>query len=800
VKVSLRWLADYIDLPTADPGEVKAALESLGHEVGGIEPLPADWSGVVIAEVLGIEPHPDADKVRVCTVAHGGDPIQVVCGAWNFEAGARVPFAVPGAVLPGDFRIGTRTIRGVTSNGMICSERELGLGDDHAGILVLEGDAPVGEDFAGYVELPDVVLDVEVTPNRPDAMSMIGIARDLAAHFRTTWRMPPVDLPVIPGAPSTAIRIDDPTGCFRFTARELRDVELGPSPLWMRRRLRAAGMRPISNAVDVTNYVMLELGHPLHAFDADRIAGDHLVVRRAEPGETLVTLDGVRRTLQPDDLVIADGSGPASLAGTMGGAESEVGEDTTRILLEAASWDPPTIMWMSRRHLLRSEASARFERGVDRELPLTASARAAGLLIEMGGGSVLAEPVDELAVPYDRRVIELPLSEVRRILGPGFDGGDVARLLASIELDVTGEDPLQVTVPGFRPDLERPIDLVEEVARLHGYGSFDERLPRGGHGGWTQVQRRTATLRETLVGAGLSQAVHLSFIGGDDLDAFGFPPDHEGRAVITVRNPLREEESKLRTTLLPGLLGSLRYNRSHGAHDVALFETGKVFFDRPAPGDERIPDQPDRLSFALVGGFGGSALGQPGRPADVYAATALWRLIADRLDLPEERWVLEPVSAPGFHPGRAAALVLDGSRIGTVGEIHPTTAAAYEIRDRVAAAELDLAPLVAPAEVPQLRTPSTFPRVEFDLAFLVPDATPARLLLEATTRAAGALSEEARVFDEYRGMDGGRKSVAIRHVLRAPDRTLTNEEVAPIRQAMIDAARDEAGAELRGES
>lgn len=797
MRVSLRWLADFIDLPTEDVAEIRTGLASLGHEVEGVEFVDADWTGVVIAEVLDVQPHPNADKVRLCSVTTGGEPIDVVCGAWNFEAGAVVPFAVPGAMLPGGFEIGRREIRGVRSNGMICSERELRLGDDHAGILVLEPDAPVGVDFADYVELPDVVFDLTITPNRPDAMSMVGVARELSAYFGVPYRQPDLEVATVPGRPSTSITIEDPEGCLRFTARELRGVRAGASPLWMRRRLRAAGMRPISNAVDVTNYVMLEMGHPLHAFDLDRVAGDRLVVRRARSGEHLTTLDDVDRPLTEDDLVIADDSGPTSLAGTMGGAASEVRADTRRVLMEAATWDPPTIMWMSRRHLLTSEASKRFERGVDPQLPLRASTRACKLLVEIAGAELLEGVVDVVAVETVPTVLELSTAEVARTLGDGFGLDRMRDLLRSIELEVDGDDPLTVTVPSFRPDLERPIDLVEELARLAGYGTFGDSVPTGSAGGLTVEQRRTRAIRTALAGAGLSQAVNLSFMGEQDLSAMAYPDDHEARSVVTVKNPLREEESKLRTSLLPGLLATLRYNRGHGARSLALFETGKVYFARPDAVDHRIPDQPDRLAFAVMGDFGPVDIAGRGRPADAYTATALWRLVAEHLGL--ERHELRRSSRPGFHPGRCAEVLLDGTVVGAVGEIHPDTVGAYDLAGRIAAGEFDLAPLVAPAPHPLLVTPSTFPPIEFDLAFLVGSDQPAAALVRSTVEAAGGLVASARVFDEYTGAEAGRKSLAIRYVLRAPDRTLTNEEVTPIRRAMVDAAA-ELGAELRGEA
>lgn len=797
MKVSLNWLSDYIELPTRDPGRIREAFEWLGHEVEGVDVIDAGWTDVVVAEVTKIEPHPNADKVRLCQVVFDDDrsPVDVVCGAWNFEVGAIVPFAKPGAVLPGDFRIGSREIRGVTSNGMICSEKELELGESHAGILVLDGDAPVGEDFAEYVDLPDVVFDLAITPNRPDAMSLRGIARELAAFFDVPWSMPEPVLDEEPGEPSTTVEIEDPSGCLRFTGREIRGVEIGPSPFWMRQRLRMAGMRPISNAVDVTNYVMLELGHPLHAFDADRIAGDHLVVRRANEGETLITLDDIERTLSSDDLVICDADGPASLAGTMGGATSEVHEGTERVFLEAATWDPPTIMWMSRRHGLRSEASARFERGVDPNLPLYASARATQLLCEMTGARVLEGVVDEVAVEVEPASIELALSDVTRTLGQGFTTGQVASYLRSIGLTVDDGDPLRVTVPTFRPDLERPIDLVEEVARLHGFDSFDETIPRGSAGRLTPEQRRTRSIRSTLAGAGLSEAVHLSFMAVEDLDRLAFPSHHEARSVVRVRNPLRDEEGVLRTTLLPGLLGSLRYNASHGLGSGALFEIGRVFFAHVDPDRPGIPDQPTRLGFAMFGQGGGTDLTGSGRAIDAFTATGLVRLLADVLDI--DQLELKAADAPGFHPGRCAEVRIGGHGIGHVGEIHPSTSGEYDLPGRVAAAELDLAPLVEPREPHQLVTPSVFPPTEFDLAFVVDDEVSADALLTVTREAAPNLVESAAVFDEYRGFSDDQKSLAIRYVLRAADRTLSNEEVAPIRAAMVDAAST-IGAELRG--
>jgi phenylalanyl-tRNA synthetase beta chain len=794
MKVPLRWLQEFIDLPTQDVEELSYALDMLGHTVEGVEKLDVGWSEVYVGQVLDVSAHPDADKVRICQVDSGSGPAQIICGAWNFEAGATVAVARPGAVLPGDFEIGKRTIRGVESHGMICSERELGLGDDHAGILVLEESQELGKPFADFVELPDVVFDLDVTPNRPDALSLVGIARDLAAWFDVDYRVPPLDLDTVPGQTPISVEIADPSGCRRFTAREIRGVTVRRSPLRVRHRLHKVGTRSISNVVDVTNYVMFELGHPLHAFDAATIEGDRLVVRRAEEGQTLETLDHVRRLLSPDDLIIYDDAGPTSMSGTMGGFRSEVSERTQRVLMEAASWDPPTIMHMWRRHDLRSEAATRFERGVDPNLADIANQRASAMVQQLGGGEVLEGSVDEIAVETMPWTVGLDIAEPGRLLGPGFDVDHVTGILERLGMTVHSGDPLQVTVPTFRPDLTRPADLVEEIARVHGFDKFDATLPTGPAGGLAVEQRRLRLLNATLVGIGISQAINLPFVGIEDMQALEAGTD--GGDLLTVKNPLRDEESKLRPSLLPGLLADIRYNRSHGISSVALFETGKVFFATPDPNDARLPEQRDRLAWAITGNVGLSGLDGLERAADGPFSIAVWHRLAAAMGIGA---VLETATHPGFHPGRCAAVILHGESIGHVGELAPSAARAYDIEGRVAVAELELEPLLAPVEPKLALTPSPYPHVDFDLSFLVDVETPAATLVATTVAAAGGLIETARVFDEYKGeaLAEDEKALAITYRLRAPDRTLKQKEIASIRQAMIDAA-ESIGARLRG--
>ena len=800
MRVSLNWLADYVDLGPTDPEEIAQVLESLGHEVEETERLAPDFGRVVTARVLEVEAHPRADRIRVCRVTTGGEPQTVVCGAWNFEAGATVAWALPGATLSGGVEIGRRSIRGVESNGMICSERELGLGDDAEGILVFDSEVPPGEDLAGFDALTDTVLELSITPNRPDVMSYVGVARELAAYHRVDYRIPDPVFPQVDARPRIRITVDDPTGCYRFVSREVRGCRVSPSPFWMRTRLRASGQRPISNVVDITNYVLLELGQPIHAFDLEKLGGAGIVVRRAHPGERLTTLDGVERELTPSDLVVADRERASALAGTMGGGASEVSSGTTEVLIEAASWDPPTVLHMSKRHALRTEASARFERGVDPALPPLAATRAAELVSRLAGGEALAEVTDVVAREDRMRpvTIEFELREAERILGPGFDALRVSDLLSRLHLGADGEDPITVEVPTFRPDLTRPIDLVEELARLWGYNNFPERVPRGPGGGRSVSQRRTRTLRQALCGLGFSESVSLSFMRVSEIEIWGWDEEDERALQIHLKNPLREEESILRTTLLPGLLRVARYNHSHGLDDVAVFELGRVFLDRPHPVLPMVPDQPERVGLLATGRLGGAGLGMAPRPVDFYTVSAVWRALSHQLDL--EGWRLDPVEAPGWHPARAARLLLDGEPVGIMGEVHPAVVRRAELSGRVIALELDLAPLVADRTHWQFRAPSVFPPYTFDMAFEAPEDLAADDLLSATGEAAGDLLESARVFDEFRGepLSRGRKSLAINYTLRAPDRTLSSEETGEALRSMAEAARA-VGAELRGE-
>ncbi len=805
MKLSLHWLADFVDLPTSDPRQIADALESLGHGVDEIEVTEPGFTGVVIGKVLEVSAHPDADKVRLCRVDIGTEVSDIICGAWNFEAGATVAVAVPGAVLGGDFEIGRRKIRGIVSNGMICSETELGLGDESDGILVLDHQFPdaaerLGDDFASLLPYPDAVLTVEITPNRPDCMSVLGLARELAARFEVPVRYPENPLTPQPPESTVTIRIDDPSGCGRFVGREVRNITVGPSPLPMRMRLQAAGVRPINNVVDASNYTMIEMGHPTHAFDLARLGGE-IVVRRAHPGETITTLDDQLRTLEPDDLVVADGEHPVAIAGVMGGAETEVQPDTTAVLIEAAYWQPPAVLMTSKRLGLRSEASARFERGADPNACATAADRVAQLLVATAGAEVVEGLIDVYPAIVEPMVLELPLSEIPRHLGIELDAPTATGLLERLGFGVSGADPLGVTVPTRRPDIRRPIDLIEELARLHGFDKIPGRVATGIGGGLSAAEQRLRTLRRLMAGAGYHEVLCFSFIGAADLDALGLPEGDPRRHGIRVVNPLRDEEGVMRTTLLPGLLKAAGSNAARRNRDVALFETGKVFIPGPAalPGEAELPDQPDHLAFVAIGRRHAD-WESPGRAVDVRDATGVWELIAARMGLAHTRVVSS--SALPLHPGRAAEIHIGGVVAGTVGELHPTVASRFGLEGRVVVGEINLAAVLADRPHWQFRPPSQYPPVIFDLAFDVDEAVPAGSILDAIREGAGEDLEDIEVFDLFTGdqLGAGRKSLAVRLTLRSVDRTLTDDEMVPLRRRVVDAVAEATGGHLRGEA
>jgi phenylalanyl-tRNA synthetase beta chain len=824
VRVPIGWLAEYVDVPAGTSVEdLDTAFVRLGLEVEEIHRPEPVTGPLVVGRVLEIEELTGFKKpIRFCQVDVGeAAPRGIVCGARNFAVGDTVVVALPGAVLPGGFEIASRKTYDRLSDGMICSVRELGLGEDHAGILVLGGagaDVPPPGTPAGPVTgLDDVVIELAVTPDRGYCLAMRGIAREMGTGLGAPWRDPGATTPPAwSGAPAWQVSVDAAERCDRFSMLALEGLDpTAPSPWWLRRRLTQAGIRSISLAVDVTNYVMLELGQPMHAFDRDRVTGP-ISVRLAREGERLETLDGSTRILAAgDDLLITDGSGPIGLAAVMGGASTEIGDGTTSVLLEAAHWEPTGVARTARRHRLPSEAAKRFERGVDPEMTVVALARAAGLLVEYGGATVVGGVVD-LDTRGPRPRIPLDVDRPARTAGVAYPPGQVVELLTAVGCAVDGEGPaLQVTPPSWRPDLTDPADLVEEVVRLAGYDDIPSVLPTAPPGsGLTDVQRRRRAVGRALAETGYVEAPSYPFIGTPALDALGLAEDDERRAVVLVRNPLSEEEPALRTTLLPGLLATLARNLSRGQRDLALFEHGAVFPGRtrtpaPIPGVEARPDdqtlaavlgavppQPWHVAVALAGNREPRGWWGSGRPALWADAVEAARRVAAASGV--ELTVRAGERAP-WHPGRCAELLAGDVVVGHAGELHPRVCAALELPARTSVMELDVDAL--PAAGVAVGPPiSAFPPVLQDLALVVRDDVPSAAVAEALRAGAGELLESLRLFDVYTGapVPAGSRSLAFALTLRAPDRTLTGEEAAAVRDAAVAAASAATGAELRG--
>ncbi|MFH9826050.1 phenylalanine--tRNA ligase subunit beta [Streptomyces bobili] len=836
MRVPLSWLREYVDLPATETGrDVQAKLISAGLEVETVEQLGHDLKGpLVVGQVLTIEELEGFKKpIRFCTVDVGqangtGEPQEIVCGARNFAVGDKVVVVLPGAVLPGNFAIAARKTYGKTSHGMICSGDELGMGDDGShGIIVLPQETEVGKDAIELLELVDEVLDIAVTANRGDCLSIRGVARETAIAYGLPLRDPALlDVPG-PNAFGYPVQVSDPVGCDRFTARTV--TGLSPearSPLWLQRRLQKVGMRPISLAVDVTNYVMMEVGQPLHAYDRTLVQGT-IGVRRATEGEKLVTLDGVERTLHTEDLVITDERGPIGLAGVMGGANTEIAdhaesEGTTDVVIEAAHFDAVSIARTARRHKLSSEASKRFERGVDPQASSAAAQRTVDLLMLLAGGTAEAG-VTEVIAPSAPHTIAVAADHPDKVAGVVYGRETVVRRLQEIGCDVYGQDELIVTVPSWRPDLGEGNDLAEEVIRLEGYENLPSTLPKPPSGrGLTHRQRLHRRVGRALAGAGYVEAPNYPFVGEQVFDQLGLDADDPARRVVRLTNPLNDEEPALRTSLLPGLLAALRRNDGRGSHDLALFETGLVFLPREEQGvagqlpvdrrptaeeiaaiDAVLPEQPRHVAAVLAGAREQAGWWGKGRPADWADAVEAARTVA--AETGAELIVRKGQYGP-WHPGRCAelAVVTDGTErvVGHAGELHPRVLKALGLPARTSAMELDLDVLEqAGDDTPRAPGISTFPVATQDVALVVDAYVPHADVEAALREGAGELLEAIRLFDVYENAEqlgDGRKSLAYALRFRAGDRTLTVDEASAARDAAVALAGERTGAVLRG--
>ena len=795
MKAPLSWLRDFAPIE-GKPLELADRLNGIGLIVEGIAAPGRDISGVRTVKVLAVEKHPDADRLALVDVDPGdGNAVRVVCGAHNYVVGDIVPWAPPGAELPGGFKLERRRIRGQVSDGMLCAPDELGLSDDHSGIMILPPGTALGEDLRTVLSLDDIVFDLEITPNRPDAMSIAGVARDLAAALGVPFSLPrPAALSVIDLAPATLV-VEALDRCPRYVAKT-GQVTVGPSPGWMAQRLAKAGMRPISNVVDVTNYVMLERGQPLHAFDLNLLGGRGIVVRMADEGEKITTLDGVERTLSASDLLICDANrAPQAIAGVMGAGDSEVSDATTEVLLESAYFTGDGILRTSKRLGLRTESSARFERGVDPNGTALAAERAWELFAEIASGQPATGTLDEYPTPIEPIRVSLRTARVNDVLGTELDTERIQGHLAPLGFAPAGagNGAVEYTVPTYRPDVEREIDLIEEVARHHGYNNIARTLPRMKEpsGGLTPVQLGRRAVRDALLGTGLSEAYTFSLVAPADLTAAGLPA-----VGIELENPLRAEESLLRPAVLPGLLKAAAFNAGQGLPDVGLFEIGHIFL--PPPAGQTLPDEREHLAVVLAGTVFRLPY-EPNRPVDGHDVVGRLETLAEALALAD--WSLQPGDGPGYTPGRAARVLVDGQPVGVVGEIDPAVRSRLGLAGPVAGLEVNLSQILA-ATRKQRRavTPSRYPASTIDLAFVLDESVPSGAAQRTLRNTADALLEDVHLFDVFRSdaLGQNKKSLAFGLRFRAPDRTLTDEEVGELRQRLIDAMGKEHGASLRG--
>jgi phenylalanyl-tRNA synthetase beta chain len=812
MRVPVGWTREYCD-PGLSAEEIADALTMSGLKVERLHRVGVgDPAEFVVGKVLTAEQHPDADRLTVCMVDIGaGSPSTIVCGAPNVAAGQTVAVARPGAVMPDGTKLGEAKLRGVKSSGMILAEDEVGIGVDHDGTMVLDESLPVGAPLAEHLPIVDDVLELEITPNRPDAMSVYGVARDLHAVTCAPLGEDPTARDAEPSGDDRAddhatVEIAHPEICLRFTARVFEDVTIGPSPLWLKQRLMAAGQRPISNVVDITNYVMLTSGQPLHAFDLDEVRGRHIIVRRAAEGETMTTLDGVERVFTDEMALVCDAEGASGIAGVMGGLISEVSDKTTRVLMEAATWVGPNIMRTSKALGLRTEASARFEKQLHPEQGMAAQRLAARLMVELCGARKVPGTIDVYPSPVEPRVALLRAERMERLLGERIEEGTAHGILERLgfELVDEGEGTSSWRVPPWRDsDVQREADLIEEVARIHGLDKLPTTLPARGEaiGHLTGSQPLRRRLEDLLRDRGLLEAISYSFTSPEKLARLRLTDLQP----LEIENPLSEEHHVMRPLLLPGLLDAAHHNAAHGRAGVALFESAHVYLPAGAlepapegsPGGATPADEHHRLA-ALLTEAGPAGWRTPARPADFYAARAL---LEGLMEAAQVEWRAEEGGRPFLHPGRAATVVTgEGVELGWIGELHPLVLRAWELQATAAAFELDVDLLheLTQGRIATYSDVTTFPAVLQDIAVIVPEELPAARLAEVVRAGGGDLLASLRVFDLYHGeqVGEGKKSLALRLEFRAADRTLTDEEVAE-RRAAIEKELEPIGGHLR---
>ncbi|MDQ0224655.1 phenylalanine--tRNA ligase subunit beta [Bacillus sp. 7586-K] len=802
--VSYKWLSEYVDLSGITPEELAEKITRSGIEVEGVEVLNEGLKGVKVGYVVEKEQHPDADKLNKCQVDLGdGEVVQIICGAKNVDKGQKVAVATVGAVLPGNFKIKKAKLRGEVSNGMICSLQELGIESKlvakeySEGIFVFPNDVEVGVDALEQLGLDDAILELGLTPNRSDALSMLGVAHEVAAILGREVKYPEIAYESISEKAEAAVTVhveatdDNPL----YVAKIIKNVTIAPSPLWMQTRLMAAGIRPHNNVVDITNFVLLEYGQPLHAFDYDRFGSKEILVRRAHEGEKIVTLDDQERTLSTNHLVITNGKEPVALAGVMGGANSEVQSDTKTVLLESALFHGQTIRTASKDHGLRSEASARYEKGVDPNRVHAAAERAAALIALYAGGEVLEGTVEVQSKSFEPAVVQTTVSKVNRLLGMNISGEEMKDILDRLQFGVVlDNDTLTVTVPTRRGDITIEEDLVEEIARLYGYDNIPTTLPIGQAypGKLTDYQQKRRKVRRYLEGTGLYQAITYSLTSEEKAFKYAL----EQSELIKLALPMSEERSVLRLSLLPHLLDALKYNLARQIDQVALFEIGSVFLSQ---GTAKQPLEKERLAGAITGLWHSHLWQAEKKPVDFYVIKGIIEGLFDVLGLTTQIQ-FKQVKREGMHPGRTAEILLAGKFIGFIGQVHPTVQKEMDLTETYVF-ELSLVDLLNyNVEETQFEVIPRYPSITRDIALVVNKDTVAGDIEQAITEAGGKMLKEVVVFDLYEGdkLEEGKKSVAFSLRYFDPERTLTDEDVTKAHNKVLKAVEEKFGATLRG--
>ncbi|VEF47372.1 phenylalanyl-tRNA synthetase subunit beta [Bacillus freudenreichii] len=801
--VSYKWLQDYVNLNGVTAAELAEKITRSGIEVDGIAKLSDGVKGVVVGEVLDCSRHPQADKLNICKVDIGeGEPVQIICGAPNVAKGQKVPVAKTGAVLPGNFKIKRAKLRGEESNGMICSLQELGIEgklvpkEFAEGIYVFPADAEVGSDALSLLNMDDEVLELDLTPNRADALSMIGVAYETAAILDESVQLPEIyhEASQEKASDYISVKVEAPKENPLYTAKVIKNVKIGPSPLWMQGRLMSAGIRPHNNVVDITNYILLEYGQPLHAFDYDRFGSKEVVVRLAKEGEKITTLDDTERTLTSEQLVITNGTVPVALAGVMGGADSEVSDDTTTILLESAYFTGGSIRSTSKYHSLRSEASSRYEKGVDPNRVRPAAERAAQLIAKYAGGEVLEGLVEDDQLTIEPAVVSISLEKINRVLGTEITSAEVMKIFDRLQFEVAVEDDeFTVTAPTRRGDITIEEDLVEEVARLYGYNRLPKTLPSGEStpGGLSKEQEKRRTTRGFLEGAGLFQAITYSLTSEEKASMFSI----EKRPPVTLSMPMSEERSRLRLSLVPQMLEAISYNVARKNESVALYEIGSVFLNE---GEDKQPEEREHIAGAVTGLWVDHAWQGEKKPVDFYVVKGILEGLFKKLGLEKEiTW--QAVQMDGMHPGRTAEVLLAGEVIGFAGQIHPHLQKELDLKDTYVF-EIQAEP-VFDYELPELHYVPIprYPSIARDIALVVDKDVNAATLEAVIKDAGGKLLRNVHVFDLYEGknMEAGKKSIAFSLTYADPERTLTDEEVTKVHDKVLAALKEKADAELR---